>query len=215
MKEEKFIIVIGRQYGSGGRRLGQALARSLGAKYYDKELLSAAAERLGFSPDIFQRVDECKPSALRSLLGLNYGVSDSYSGSGLSCESLYATQCEVIRKICDEGSCVIVGRTADHVMRTHPRMVSVFVHAPESYRIARVIESGECALESEARELIRKRDRQREGYYNYFTGRRWGFGPNYHLCVDSSVIDEDTLRKLVEDYLHARRSQSSEELGQS
>lgn len=205
MDTENFVIVIGREYGSGGRNLGQRLAHDLGVRYYDKELLSAAAERMGFSHDIFQRVDECKPSAIRNFLGMSYGVSDSYPSSSMSCESLYAAQCEVIRRICEEGSCVIVGRTADHIMRNHPRLVSIFVHAPESYRVRRVIESGECTVEEEARELIRKRDRKREGYYNYYTGRSWGRGANYHLCIDSSVIDADTLCGLVKTYLAARR----------
>ncbi len=196
-----FVLVLGRQYGSGGRDTGKRIAEALHIPYYDKELLAAAAGRLGFSEDIFKRADERKPSALRSMMGMNYGVMDTYSKSALSNESLYAAQCEVIRAISKEGSCVIVGRTADHILRDHPNLISVFIHAPLDYRIQRVMQRHPEMSISEAKNLINKKDKNREKYYNYFTGRNWGHSANYHLSIDSSTISSESLNNLLENYI--------------
>ena len=107
------IIVIGRQYGGTGRKTGRALAERLGIPYYDKEIINKVAASYGFDPDILDRADEKKPSPFRSMLLGKYGVMDMYSTSPLSREALYEAQTNVIRQICQEGSCVIVGRTAD------------------------------------------------------------------------------------------------------
>lgn len=193
-----FVIVIGRQYGAGGRRLGKRLAERLCVPYYDKELLSEAADFLGFSKEIFSRADEKKPSMLRSFLSFSYGATSEQDPLGtLSDERIYELQSRVIRKICEKGPCVIVGRTADYVMRDHPGLLSVFVHAPVDTRARAIVSRGEARTLSEAIDRARKHDRSRESYYNYFTNRRWGFADNYDLTVDSSRFGiEDTCAML-------------------
>lgn len=195
---KNFIIVIGRQYGSGGRRIASIVAEKLGVPYYDKKLLSEASERFGFSDHIFSGADEKRPSFLRSLLQLNYGVSSAdCNPDTLSSESIYNAQSNVIRQIAESGSCVMVGRTADYVMRHHPNILSVFIHAPVEKRAELIMSRGERDNAESAAELAKKIDRERESYYNYFTSRRWGHASNYHLCIDSSSMDFEQVADLI------------------
>lgn len=193
-----FIIVIGRQYGAGGRKLGKRLAETLNVPYYDKELLSEAADALGFSKELFLKADEKKPSILRSFLSFNYGSpSASFSSYTLTDDNLYRAQSDVIKSICEKGSCVIVGRTADYVMRDHPGLLSIFVHAPEEHRAKAILERGEAKSLEEALEKARKFDRSRESYYNYFTNRHWGHADNYDLTFNSSRLSTEALLPLI------------------
>lgn len=193
-----FIIVIGRQYGAGGRKLGKRLAETLNVPYYDKELLSEAADALGFSKELFLKADEKKPSILRSFLSFNYGSpSASFSSYTLTDDNLYRAQSDVIKSICKKGSCVIVGRTADYVMRDHPGLLSIFVHAPEEHRAKAILERGEAKSMEEALDKARKFDRSRESYYNYFTNRHWGRADNYDLTFNSSRLSTEALLPLI------------------
>lgn len=195
-----FVIVIGRQFGAGGRHLGKQLAEALGVPYYDKELLAEAAGSLGYSQDIFQKADEKKPSILRSFISFNFGSpSASFDNYTLNDDNLYRAQSEVIRSICKKGSCVIVGRTADYVMRDHPGLLSIFIHAPEEHRAQAVIKRGEAANQAEAIEKVRKNDRTRESYYNFYTNRHWGRASNYDLTFDSSRIPMEHILSLLTD----------------
>lgn len=202
-EKEKFLIVVGRQYGSGGRRIGRMLARELGVSYYDKSLLSEAAGRLGYDPKIFERKDERRPSFLRSLLSFNYGApTANINEAPMSDEKLYESQSKVIRQICDRESCVIVGRTADYIMREHPRMVSLFIHAPEHIRAKNIVSRQETDDEKDALDIASRRDRARESYYNYYTNRNaWGHARNYTLSFDSSRISDELILKAVKDIL--------------
>ena len=195
------IIVIGRQYGGTGRKTGRALADLLCVPYYDKEIISKVAASYGYDPDILDRADEKKPSPFRSMLLGKYGVMDMYATSPLSRESLYEAQTNVIRQICQEGSCVIVGRTADYIMREHPGLVSVFIHAPREWRARNLISRGEAKDLQEALVKIRKDDGDREGYYNYLTGRNWGTADNYDLTIDASKLDPEEMVGLIANYV--------------
>ena len=149
---------------------------------------------MGYAPEIFDRADEKRPSFLRSLLHLNYGATSSFSPeSDMSSEGIYKAQSSVIKEICSKESCVIVGRTADYVMRDHPNMISIFLHAPMKTRIQNVMAKENIFDSDQAEDLIRKQDREREAYYNYFTNRHWGRADNYHLSVDSSRFDADKI----------------------
>lgn len=193
------MIVIGREYGSGGREIARRVAQTLGFGYFDRELLSESSRRYGFSPDLFASRDERRPSALRSLLHFGYGVSDIYNTSTLSSEGIYKAQSEVIRSLSEEGDCVFVGRTADYVLRDHPRMLSVFIHAPLEERVRRLIARGDAADEREAAEVARRMDRNRADYYNYFTGRSWGEASNYDLSIDASRWSPDEVARIISD----------------
>lgn len=202
-RSDRFVIVIGRQYGSGGRRIGKMLARELGVGYYDKSLLSKAAAEMGYSPEIFARKDEKRPSLLRSLLSFNYGaMSDEIGQAPMSDEKIYEYQSRVIKDICERESCVIVGRTADYVMRHHPHLLSLFIHAPADCRAEAIIRRGETDDRDKARDIATRNDSDRQSYYNYYTNRNgWGRADNYHLTFDSSRISEKAILTAVRDML--------------
>ncbi len=203
---DKRIIVIGRQYGGTGRKTGRALAEALNLPYYDKEIINKVSAKYGYDPEILHRADEKKPSPFRSMLLGKYGVMDMYATSPLSRESLYEAQTNVIRQICNEGSCVIVGRTADYIMREHPGLVSVFIHAPKEWRANNLILRGEASSLDDALLKIRKADNDREGYYNYFTGRKWGSADNYHLTIDASLLDNEELVAMIAQYIEKKKN---------
>lgn len=205
-KEDKFLIVIGRQFGSGGRRIGKLLADALGVPYYDRTLLSEAARQMGMSADVFERHDERRPSLIRSLLSFTYGSSNvDVNSSPMSDEKVYELQSRVIRDICSRESCVIVGRTADYIMRDHPRMVSIFIHAPLEFRIANTLRKQEAKDEKEAEEMAHRHDHGRQSYYNYYTNRDgWGLASNYHLTFDASRISDEAIIDAIKDMLRQR-----------
>lgn len=203
--EEKIVVVIGREFGSGGRAVGRIIANRLGIPYYDKELLSEAAGRLGFSPAIFADADEKRPSMFRSLMQGLYGVPDHFNTDSMSGEGVYQSQSRTIREICSKDSCVIVGRTADYVMRDHPGLVSVFLHAPVGFRAKKILDRGDASTLQQATEMARKSDRNRAHYYNYFTGRdSWGKASNYHLSLDASRLSNEVAADIIISFIKAR-----------
>lgn len=205
MQKRDFVVVIGREYGSGGRRIGKQLAKELGVPYYDKSLLQQAAARLGYSPKIFENKDERRPSIIRSLLSFTYGSTVAGANdSSLSDEKIYEFQSRVIQDLCAKGSCVIVGRTADYIMRQHPGLISVFIHAPLEHKVKHIIERGEKQAVEDAKSLSLKIDREREAYYNYFTNRHWGRCSNYHLSFDSSITPDDTIIATIKSIITSR-----------
>ncbi|MCR5271709.1 MAG: cytidylate kinase-like family protein [Lachnospiraceae bacterium] len=188
------IYTIGREFGSAGFLVGEALAERLGIKYYDKELLAEAAKSSGFCEEIFENHDE-KPtnSFLYSL------VMDTYSFGGYSAtpsldmplnHKIFLAQFDTIKKIASEEDCVIVGRCADYALADNPDCIKIFIKADMTYRIAKV--SKELNLtENKARELINKTDKQRASYYNYYTSKKWGDSRSYDLCLDSGRLGVD------------------------
>lgn len=204
MIPQDLIVVIGRTFGSGGRRIGKLLAQRLNIKYYDRELLSEAADRLGLDPGLFIANDERCPSPIRSLMTSASGITDQFSLGGITSEHIYALQSRVIRDIADRGPCVIVGRSADYILREHPHLVSVFLHSPLHTRAAYIMARGDAPSEGKARDLARSRDRAREKFYNYFTGRRWGAGDNYHMTLDSSLLSDEAAVSTLIAYIESR-----------
>ncbi|MDE7411053.1 MAG: cytidylate kinase-like family protein [Paramuribaculum sp.] len=207
---QNIVVTIGRQFGSGGRELGQKLARRLGIKYYDKELLSEAARRAGVSQEFFEKKDERFPSFVNGIFAFAFGyhnMGGSY-GSGqnsISDENLYRAQSDFIRSLTDEGSCVIVGRTADYVLRDFPGLVSIFVHAPEDICARRIAErSSEPITLEKAKQKAARINKLRANYYNFYTDRQWGHSSTYHLSVDTSKMSMDDIVEMICDYISRR-----------
>ena len=198
MASNNQVIVIGRQFGSGGRTVGKLVAQKLGFDYYDTELLNKAAESLGVDPEMCRRHDERKPSALRSLLQGAYGIADNFHRVPFAEEGVYQAQCKMIKQLGDKGGCVIVGRNADFILKDHPGLLSVFLHAPLGWRAKKIIERNEAITPQEAMDLAREHDRRREAYYNYYTGeKRWGVAENYDLSLDTSYMDPETVAEFI------------------
>jgi cytidylate kinase len=205
MGKENIIIVIGRQFGGGGRALGRIISDKLAIPFYDKELIDEAATHYGFDASLMAHADEKRPSMLRSIVECVYGnVSPSYDFSSLSVDRLYEMQSRVIERIAEDGNAVFVGRTADYVLRANPSVVSVFIHADVEARAKRIVERGDCATIEEAVELAQKKDKLRSEYYNYFTGKKWGSADNYDLSIDMSVITLQEAADLVVAFAKAK-----------
>lgn len=179
------IINVGRSFGSGGGYVGQAVAEKLGIPFYDNELISKACEESGYSKDLFAG-GEVKRSIFSASSFFTSGRLSYMDGAYVSEDLLFKAQSEVIRSIADKGDAVIIGRCADYILRDRP-CLNVFIDGPVEYRIKRLVENERMTAE-EAEKLIRKKDRTRETYYNYYTFGQWGQASNYHLCLDSSVL---------------------------
>ncbi len=202
--DSPIVITIGRQFGSGGRVLGKLLAQRLGIEFYDKELLLEAARKAGVIPEIYERKDERMPSVLGGGISFAMGLINQAPWAGttsISDESMQNAIADTIRDLASKHSCVIVGRTADYVLRDNPRCINIFVHAPEQECIRRVMERADCATEAEAKAKCRKINKLRAGYYNFYTDKRWGNSTSYHLTVDSSSLPMPDLADFIASYV--------------
>lgn len=191
------IIVIGRSFGSGGRNIGKKIAEKIGIPFYDRELLKRASAEFGYSPHIFELADEKKPTLLKRIVSQSYGIAETYQPDTISVESLYQIQSRVIHSIAERSSCVIVGRTADYILRDFPNVISIFIHSPIEKRAREILSRGDASNLEKAMEKAKKIDRKRESYYNFFSGKKWGVADNYHLSFDSSKLSAETIAEIV------------------
>ena len=203
---KNIVITIGRQFGSGGRYVGRLLAEKLGVPFYDKELLSEAAKTSGICEEILEEHDE-KPT--RSLLfSLVTGVQSHMSSGAFYMDmplnhKIFLAQFDAIRRIAEEGPCVIVGRCADYVLRENPDAVSVFVKADMASKVDRAVKY--YGIEADkAADRIRKADKQRASYYNYYATATWGDVDNYDLVVDTGVLGVEGAVELIAKFLELR-----------
>ena len=186
-----FVITIGRQHGSGGRYIGEELARVLNIPCYDSELIAETAQQSGFAEGFVQTHEEQRPTSF--LYSLVTG-SATISGDKPVSVQLFQAQSEVIRSLAAKGSCIIIGRCANYVLRSeNVRTVDLFVHAPMFARVARISERDELDA-AEAR----------QAYYNFFTGERWGDVQSYDLAVNTAAIGIPGVVELVTQYLKLR-----------
>lgn len=208
-KKNNVVVTIGRQFGSGGRELGRKLAQRLGAKYYDKELLREAARRAGMSEEFFERRDERFPSFINGVFSFAFGYNsvNCYSGTtSISDDSIYRAQSDFIHSLADGDSCVIVGRTADYVLRDHPRVVNVFVHAPEDVCVERILCRGEKDMPTaeKAKAKARRINKLRANYYNFYTDKTWGEASSYDLTFDTSKMAMEDIVEVIAEYIRRR-----------
>ena len=199
------IISIGRQFGAGGRRVGQALAKELGIAYYDKELIMEAAKEFGFAPDFFEENDEKSASFSGNVLQWMESLvtSGMCTKNYLSQDTLFEMQSEVIRKVAEKHSCVIVGRCSDYVLRDNPNCFSVFLHSSDEDRITRIKERSGLSTE-EAISKMRMEDKKRAAYYNFYSNKTWGESATYTLSIDVSSLGVDKTVELIKFYLQQK-----------
>ena len=203
--EKKIIINVGRQLGAGGHDIGRMLAMDFGAQYYDRELLNLAAKESGLSEKFLAKNDEHR-SIIRSFLHLpsGLGTSSAYSRQGLSQDSFFKLQSDAIRKAAADHSCVFVGRCADYVLRDMDNVVNVFVTASMDFRIEQVMAKRGFFSKVEARRFIEQGEADRASYYNYYTGKKWGYAESYDLCVDSSVLGLMQTEKFIAEFVRKK-----------
>lgn len=202
------VITIGRQCGSGGKLIGEKLAKELGVKCYDKELLTRAAKESGMSEALFESHDE-KPtnSFLYSLVMDSYSMgyaTSSYMDMPIN-HKIFLAQFETIKKIAQEESCVIVGRCADYALADNPNLISVFIVAEDEDKIARIMETNDLKADK-AKDIMIKTDKRRSGYYNYYSSKRWGDVRSYDLCINSSKLGGvDGCVEAIKSYIEVRK----------
>lgn len=201
------VITIGRQFGSGGRDIGKKIADILGIPYYDKELLCLAARDAGVAESFVEQNDERTPAFLSSVLSFNMGVSPVswyQDASSITSDSIYSAQSDAIRRIALDGPCVIVGRTADYILRDLPGLVNIFVHAPMDACIDRIVRRSPELTRQKALRLAEKTNKLRASYYNFYTDKQWGATKSYHLTVDTSLQSTDDLANFLAEYVKMR-----------
>lgn len=196
MSDSHTIINIGRQYGSGGKEVAEKIGLALGIEVYDSELIAKAAEESGFSKELFKRSDEKRSFfSLFSFFGAErFGSSQNYVGDN----ELFRIQSEVIRGIAEKGPAIFVGRCSNYILRDM-RCLDVFISAPEPARIKRIMERTGLS-ENEAKDMMEKKNRSRESYYNFFSFGNWGAASDYDLCVDSSILGIQGTAELIIDF---------------
>ena len=194
------IITISRQYGSGGREVGQKLAEHYGIPFYDNEIIANAAKESGFAEVAFERAEEkATNSFLYSLaMGMSaYGNMDMGFSTMSVDDRLFLAETKVTRRFAQEGPCVIVGRCADYVLKDLQNVVNVFVMADLPARIKRAVENYDLPREKAETSII-KFDKRRSNYYNYHTGKKWGDVNNYHIAIRSDFLGVDhTVQTLI------------------
>ncbi|MDW2799526.1 cytidylate kinase-like family protein [Clostridium boliviensis] len=203
---ENLVIAIGRQCGSSGKIIGEKLAKALGIKCYDKELLALAAKNSGLCEELFQSHDE-KPtnSFLYSLVMDTYSVglsSSGYMDMPIN-HKIFLAQFDTIKKLAEEESCVIVGRCADYALADNPNLVSVFITADDKDKIQSLKDLYQID-DAKAKEIMVKTDKKRSSYYNYYSNKKWGDVRSYDLCINRSAIGADGTVDLILKYVDVK-----------
>ena len=198
---DNLIITIGHQYGSGAHELGRALAEKLGINFYDKELIEAASEASGLSPEIIKANKDTKfNSFFYSLVG------DSHFGAPQSTplsQQVFLAQFETIKKIADKESCIILGRCADYALKDYPNKVSVFTHADLEYRVERIMRLLDMPRDK-ALSTIPTADKKRANYYNFYSDSKWGVASTYDLTINIAKSGAEGAAQIVYDFIKAR-----------
>jgi cytidylate kinase len=185
----KYVITIGREYGSGGRFIAKLVAERLGISFYDNELITEACKESGLSPAILETYDE-KTDGFFSVAGM-YSYDMSLS------QKVFLAQFDAIKKIAENESCVIVGRCADYVLKDNENLVSIFICAPMDEKVKRVTEYYGVNPDK-AVSTITKKDKKRRGYYNYYTDLDWGKAANYDMCINSKLGIDQCVNLIVQ-----------------
>ena len=192
------IISIGRQHGSGGREIARLLARELGIKCYDKEIVDEAAKHSDFSRDLINAYDEKRMSAFMLHAG-GYGLNENFRLN----MQVVSAQFDAIREIASKGDCIFVGRCADYILRDRRDLVSVFILGDMDERL-KCLERRQGLDEAAARKKIKEVDKDRSSFYKYYSDQVWGDAQNYDLCINSSRLGVEGTVKVIMDYIKAR-----------
>lgn len=204
--DKKYVITVGRQFGSGGREFAKLVSDAFGIPFYDKELLAEAGRHAGVDPSFFAGKDEKFPTFAGGF-NFNMGMSPLpwYTPSSISDESIYRDMSDVIRNIADRGPCVIVGRSADYALRNHPvPSINLFLHAPIDACVERILRRGDKVKESDARLMAEKTNKLRANYYNFYTDKRWGASSSYDLTFDTSLLPMEAMVDILARYINHR-----------
>lgn len=195
---KKIIITIGRQFGSGGREIGKKVAAELNIPFYDKELLVRAARESGLSDSFLQEYDEKPTRSFLYSLAVNPQTGISMMNTGKTVGDMaFEAQRDALYHVADEGSCVIVGRGADYILKKEYPVLSIFIDAEPELRISRVMERDQLSR-AEAEKKIHRVDRARAAFYNGYSDQRWGDAATYDMCFrQSDVLTTDAIADII------------------
>ena len=189
---EKYIIAISREYGSGGRHVGELLAKDFGIPFYDKEIIHMASEKSGLSAGFIEKSDESIPNTF--LHNLKYSGYTSYDSISFYdtpvTDKVFLAQSAAIKEVASQGSCVVVGRCAGYVLRDDPALVAIFIRGELEDRVHRAVENYGLPPQN-AIDRIKKIDKSRTNYYKYYTSRQWGNLDHYDLVINTSFTGID------------------------
>lgn len=197
------VIAITRQYGSGGRLIGESVAKKLGWEFYDRDLITMAAKKVGVDEKALGNIDEKASNSLLYTLAMGSSIYHNSIGVNYDVpinDKLFVIQSDIIHECSEKSSCVIVGRCADYVLRDLPNLVSVFIYADFDVRAKNIAERHELPL-SQAKDLVIKTDKRRNNYYNYYTGRKWGHIENYDIAINTTDFSTDDAAELLKQYV--------------
>lgn len=195
MREKPCItIAISRQMGGGGTYIGYLTAKELGFRYLDREILRQAANKLHIHPDMLDRYDERSTSVIENIVqSFCFGTPEASFlpplGKPVYNKELFALESKIMKEVVDRCSAVIVGRGGFYILKDRPNTIHIFVHAPLDYRIGRIMNVQKIADRREAQKIIDESDRRRAKFIRDMVGIDWFDARNYHLCLDSSVVD--------------------------
>lgn len=202
------IITVEREYGSGGHEVATKLAKELGIKCYDEELISEAAHTLGFSEDTVKQLDETATKSFLYSLVMGIGKANNPMTGTPETQSLneqvYLAELKAMKHIAEKESAIFVGRSAGYILREEENLVNVFVHGEMKDRIQRIMGYNQVS-ETEAMQLLVKTDKARSSYYNYYTEYKWGRIKNYDLSVNTSKIGVDGAVKLIQEFVSLKK----------
>ena len=193
------IITIGRQFGSGGKEIGELLAKEYNIPVYDKELLSRAAKESGFCEEMMEVHDERPTSSFLYNLVMDtysFGYNASSFGDMPISHKIFLAQFNTIKEIAKEGPCVIIGRCADYALSDYDNVLNVFIYGDEEQKIKRIAQKYSLSHDK-AKDLIYKKDKQRQSYYNYYSSSKWGRADTYDLCINSSIFGIEGTIQLI------------------
>ena len=200
---KKKIVTISRQYGSGGRYIGENLAKAMGVPCYDEKLIDMVAKESGFAQSFVAEKGERMTGSLlfniASSLSFANNVFSTNNGVTLQ-DEIYFTQNRIIKELADKGPCVIVGRCADYFLREREDCLNVFIHADNESKIERAEKYFNITRE-EAPAVLKKKDKARANHYKYYTDQEWGMASNYDLCLNSGLIGIEGCVKAIQQVL--------------
>lgn len=206
--KHNLVVTIGRQYGSGGREVGRRLAKLLNIDYYDKELITEASRMSGICSEILEQKDEKTPGSFSHAFSVGFG----FTQGGLTPENIFKIQSDAIIEIAEKSPCVIVGRSADYVLRNNPCCFNIFILAPEEDCVNRIMERSDVPRKK-AVEMRHKTNKNRSSYYNFYTNKKWGGSESYHLTIDSSLLGLDGTAEFLYDFVLAALKEREEICG--
>ena len=198
--DKKIIITIARQYGSGGREIGELVAKALNIPLYDGQLITEAASKGNFNEEVIRKADESSANSLLYTLAMGSNPLGAAMHFGYKMplnDKLFLLQSEVMREYAANGSGVFIGRCADYVLRDEKNILRIFIYGDLEHRQQRIISRHPELKSSQIIDVISKTDKRRSTYYNFYTGNKWGKFDNYDMAINSSTMGIEGTAKLI------------------